>query len=80
MTATTEDPRQRLILALDVDDRTQARDMVRRTVASVGIYKVGLQLFVAEGPDLVRELVAEGARVFLDLKLHDIPNTVLGAA
>lgn len=80
MTATTEDPRQRLILALDVDDRAQARDMVRHTVASVGIYKVGLQLFVAEGPDLVRELVAEGARVFLDLKLHDIPNTVAGAA
>jgi len=80
MTATTEDPRQRLILALDVDDRTQARDMVRRTVASVGIYKVGLQLFVAEGPDLVRELVAEGARVFLDLKLHDIPHQVRGAA
>jgi len=55
-------------------------DLAGRLRGHVGLFKVGLELFSAEGPGLVRTLIAEDARVFLDLKLHDIPNTVQGAA
>jgi orotidine-5'-phosphate decarboxylase len=53
--------------------------MVRRVAPEAGVLKVGLEAFVAEGPALVREVVAAGAEVFLDLKLHDIPNTMVMA-
>ena len=66
----------RLILALDTATAQAAREIVSRIGDAAGIYKVGLQLFTAEGPALVRELVGSGRKVFLDLKLHDIPNTV----
>jgi orotidine-5'-phosphate decarboxylase len=66
------------ILALDVADADQARRLLVR-VPSAHWVKVGLQLFSAAGPDLVRQLVGGGYRVFLDLKLHDIPNTVARA-
>jgi orotidine-5'-phosphate decarboxylase len=72
----TASVRDRLIVALDVSDAVAARDLVRRIGDSAGIYKVGLQLFTAEGPAFVRELVDSGRKVFLDLKLHDIPTTV----
>jgi len=68
--------RERLIVALDVSTATAARELVSRIGDNAGVYKVGLQLFIAEGPGLVRELVGVGHKVFLDLKLHDIPNTV----
>jgi len=68
--------RERLIVALDVATASEAQALVERIGDAAGIYKVGLQLFTAEGPDMVRELVSSGRRVFLDLKLHDIPNTV----
>jgi orotidine-5'-phosphate decarboxylase len=68
--------RERLIVALDVSSAAEAQALVHRIGDAAGIYKVGLQLFTAEGPELVRELVASGKRIFLDLKLHDIPNTV----
>jgi len=68
--------RDRLIVALDVSNAAAAQTLVQRIGDAAGIYKVGLQLFTAEGPELVRELVRSGRRVFLDLKLHDIPNTV----
>ena len=68
--------RERLIVALDVPDARAAQELVRRIGDAAGFYKVGLQLFTAEGPNLVRELVSSGRKVFLDLKLHDIPNTV----
>jgi orotidine-5'-phosphate decarboxylase len=72
--------RARLIVALDVSSAAEAQALVNRIGEAAGIYKVGLQLFTAEGPGVVRELVNSGRRVFLDLKLHDIPNTVSHAA
>ena len=73
------DPRQRLIVALDVSTAEAARKIVAAVGDSASTYKVGMQLYTAEGPAIVRELVGSGRRVFLDLKYHDIPNTV-GAA
>jgi len=73
------DPRHRLIVALDVSSAAAARKIVAAVGDSAHTYKVGMQLYTAEGPALVRELVSSGRRVFLDLKYHDIPNTV-GAA
>ena len=72
--------RDYLALALDVPDRIAAMDLVERYGVDFGVMKVGLELFVAEGPTLVRDIAAAGSRVFLDLKLHDIPNTVERAA
>jgi len=69
----------RLIVALDVSTARQARELVVKLGDAARIYKVGLQLFTAEGPAIVRDLVGSGKRVFLDLKLHDIPNTVAHA-
>jgi orotidine-5'-phosphate decarboxylase len=71
--------RERLIVALDVSTAAEAQKLVQRVGDAAGIYKVGLQLFTAEGPGLVRDLVRSGKRIFLDLKLHDIPNTVAHA-
>jgi orotidine-5'-phosphate decarboxylase len=73
------DPRSRLIVALDVPERETALAHLRSLFGHVGIFKIGLELFVREGPGLVEEVVGSGAKVFLDLKLHDIPNTVAGA-
>ena len=73
------DPRHRLIVALDVSSAAAARKIVAAVGDSAHTYKVGMQLYTAEGPAIVRELVSSGRRVFLDLKYHDIPNTV-GAA
>src|SRR5260370_2830077 len=68
--------RERLIVALDVPNAQAAGELVSSIGDAAGIYKVGLQLFTAEGPGLVRDLVSSGRQVFLDLKLHDIPTTV----
>ena len=73
------DSRERLIVALDVPNAPEARRIVAAIGDSAQIYKVGKQLFTAEGPQVVRDLVASGRDVFLDLKYHDIPNTVAGA-
>ena len=70
---------QRLIVALDVSSAAAAQKIVSALGDSVHIYKVGMQLYTAEGPQIVRELVGSGRRVFLDLKYHDIPNTVASA-
>jgi orotidine-5'-phosphate decarboxylase len=68
------------IVALDVADRGAAEALVERLGAHCDFYKVGLELYAAEGPAIVRWLRGEGKQVFVDLKLHDIPNTVRGAA
>ncbi|HET8827527.1 MAG TPA: orotidine-5'-phosphate decarboxylase [Terriglobales bacterium] len=72
-------PKDRLIVALDVPTAVDAQEIVYELGDSVSFYKVGLQLFTAEGPKIVSELVSSGRKIFLDLKLHDIPNTVAGA-
>src|SRR5687768_6505546 len=68
-----------VIIALDHASRRSALTLVDSLGDAVGFYKVGLELYTREGPDIVRELRARAKRVFLDLKLHDIPNTVAAA-
>jgi orotidine-5'-phosphate decarboxylase len=70
------DPREKLIVALDVSSASAAQIIVAAVGDSALTYKVGMQLYTAEGPSVVRDLVKSGRRVFLDLKFHDIPNTV----
>lgn len=72
-------PHERLIVALDVSSSVEVQKIVAALSESVGIYKVGMQLYTAAGPSIVRDLISSGKKVFLDLKYHDIPNTV-GAA
>ncbi len=69
----------RLIVALDVDTREEALEIVRSLGDAVTFYKVGLQLFIEAGMPFVRELIAAGKKVFLDLKIDDIPRTVEAA-
>jgi len=71
--------RERLIVALDVSSAAQAQKIVATLGEAVTFYKVGMQLYTAEGPAVVRDLISSGRRVFLDLKYHDIPNTVASA-
>lgn len=80
MNRQTPDARARLAVALDLPDHAALLAMARRVAPEAGILKLGLEAFVAEGPSLVCTLVESGAGVFLDLKLHDIPNTVSRAA
>jgi orotidine-5'-phosphate decarboxylase len=72
--------RARLAVGLDLDGRDEILASARRLAPEVGVLKLGLQAFVSEGPRIVRDVAALGAPVFLDLKLHDIPNTVGRAA
>jgi orotidine-5'-phosphate decarboxylase len=72
-------PDCRVIVALDVESSAQAAKLVEQLGAATSFYKVGLQLLTADGPAIVRELVAAGKQVFLDLKLFEIPNSVAGA-
>ena len=65
-----------LIVALDVDNRREAEEKVKLIGDPVGFYKIGLELFTAEGPDVVKAVKDLGKKVFLDLKFHDIPRTV----
>src|SRR6476661_6104449 len=68
--------KEKLIIALDVPGAPEAREIVSELGSTVGAFKIGLQLFTAAGPQFVKEIVDLGHRVFLDLKFHDIPNTV----
>jgi orotidine-5'-phosphate decarboxylase len=73
-------PKDRLVIALDLDNAHEALSLVDELNDAVGMFKVGHQLFTAYGPDIVRRIIDKGARVFLDLKYHDIPNTVARAS
>ncbi len=72
--------KDRLVLALDLDNDRDALDAVDELKDVAGMFKVGHQLFTAYGPDIVRRIIDRGGRVFLDLKYHDIPNTVAKAS
>ncbi len=74
-----QEARKRLIVALDVQDASSAIQLVNQLEGTCSWFKVGLELFSAAGPSLVEQIIARGHSVFLDLKLHDIPNTVAGA-
>lgn len=69
-----------VITALDVSDRETMRSLIKQLAPFGGIFKLGLEMFVGFGPEIVREVIAGGGKVMLDLKLHDIPNTVRKAA
>jgi orotidine-5'-phosphate decarboxylase len=72
-------PRSSLIVALDFDSLSSAAKFAKQVADLVGMFKIGNQLFTAAGPAAVKEISALGCGVFLDLKFHDIPNTVAGA-
>jgi orotidine-5'-phosphate decarboxylase len=72
-------PRSSLIVALDFDSLPTALKFAKQIVDLVGMFKIGLQLFTSAGPEAVRQVAQLGTGVFLDLKFHDIPNTVAGA-
>ena len=74
-----KDPRDRVIIALDYPAPAPALELVRLLAGEVSFFKIGLQLYTAAGPEIVRAVTALGPKVFLDLKLHDIPNTVAKA-
>lgn len=69
----------KLIIALDVETAGEARKLFSLLGVQAGMFKIGSQLFTAAGPEFVREITGAGGRVFLDLKFHDIPNTVASA-
>ena len=72
-------PRSSLILALDFDSLSTALKFAKQVADLVGMFKIGSQLFTSAGPEAVRQVAQLGAGIFLDLKFHDIPNTVAGA-
>src|SRR6201987_3948668 len=69
----------KIIVALDVPSKNDALRLVDQLREQISFFKIGLQLYTAEGPEIVRAVLATGAKVFLDLKLYDIPNTVARA-
>jgi orotidine-5'-phosphate decarboxylase len=69
----------KIIVALDVATKEKALALVEQLGSKISFFKVGLQLYTAEGPEIVRAVLSTGAKVWLDLKLHDIPNTVARA-
>jgi orotidine-5'-phosphate decarboxylase len=76
---TRTDAKDKIIVALDVASRTQALGLVEQLRGQISFFKIGLQLYTAEGPEIARAVLARSAKVWLDLKLYDIPNTVARA-
>lgn len=72
--------KEKIIVALDVETPKAAREIIAELRGEVGAFKIGLQLFTAAGADFAREIVRDGNKIFLDLKFHDIPNTVAKAS
>jgi orotidine-5'-phosphate decarboxylase len=72
--------KEKIIIALDVETAREAREIMAELGGEVGAFKIGLQLFTSAGASFVRETVAAGVRIFLDVKFHDIPNTVAKAS
>ncbi|MEO8073839.1 MAG: orotidine-5'-phosphate decarboxylase, partial [Acidobacteriota bacterium] len=72
--------KEKIIVALDVVTAGEAREIIAELRGEVGAFKIGLQLFTAVGASFVREVVENNVKVFLDVKFHDIPNTVAKAA
>jgi len=68
-------PRDRLVVAVDASFRDDILRTIDRLRGVAGVFKIGLQAFIANGPSIVREIVGTGEKVFVDLKIHDIPNT-----
>ena len=73
-------PEERLIVALDVDTKEKAITMVKKLKGDIKIFKIGSELFTSCGPSVVEDVQKAGVKVFLDLKFHDIPNTVIKSA
>src|SRR5881227_3531 len=69
----------KIIVALDVATKEKALELVEQLRGEISFFKIGLQLYTAEGPEIVRAVLASGVKVWLDLKLYDIPNTVARA-
>ena len=69
----------KIVVALDVATKSEAMRLVEQLREQISFFKIGLQLYTAEGPEIVRAVIASGAKIFLDLKLHDIPHTVARA-
>lgn len=72
-------PNERLIVALDVDSKEKAMELAEMLISHVGMFKIGMELFYSCGPEIVKSIRSLGGRIFIDLKLHDIPNTVYRA-
>ena len=68
--------KEKLIVALDVSTRKEALQLAEKLWQSVGAFKIGMQLYNSEGPDIIKDIQELGGKVFVDLKFHDIPNTV----
>jgi orotidine-5'-phosphate decarboxylase len=71
--------KDRIIVALDLPTKKEALDLIEKLRGQISFFKIGLQLYTAEGPEIVRAVSSTGSKIFLDLKLHDIPNTVARA-
>ncbi len=72
-------PTEKVILALDVDSLPKAQKLIKQLGSAIAVFKIGPVLFTAVGPQVIKQVRKAGSRVFLDLKFHDIPNTVAGA-
>jgi orotidine-5'-phosphate decarboxylase len=79
MNSRAASPGEKIIVALDLPTARAALHLVEQLQHDISFFKIGLQLYTVAGPEIVRQVLGTGARVFLDLKLHDIPNTVAGA-